>query len=99
MTDHDRAAAAAAAGTASVEPLDTSPNEHDAGPEVESGKMPPWTTGELPEPPSVKRGILGVLGPGLMMAGAAIGGGEWLMGPAVTAQYGGIIMWLAAISI
>ena len=33
------------------------------------------------------------------MAGAAIGGGEWLMGPAVTAQYGGVIMWLALASI
>ena len=31
--------------------------------------------------------------------GAAIGGGEWLMGPAVTARYGGAIMWLATLSI
>ena len=61
--------------------------------------MPAWTEGELPEPPTVKRGILSLLGPGLMMAGAAIGGGEWLMGPAVTAQYGGVIMWLALASI
>jgi hypothetical protein len=34
-----------------------------------------------------------------MMVGAAIGGGEWLMGPAVTAKYGGIVMWIAAVSI
>jgi hypothetical protein len=34
-----------------------------------------------------------------MMAGSAIGGGEWLMGPAVTAQYGGVVMWLAMVSI
>jgi Mn2+/Fe2+ NRAMP family transporter len=61
--------------------------------------MPAWTEGELPDPPTVKRGILALLGPGLMMAGAAIGGGEWLMGPAVTATYGGIIMWLALASI
>jgi Mn2+/Fe2+ NRAMP family transporter len=67
--------------------------------ELQSGHMPAWTVGELPEPPSIKRGVLALLGPGLMMAGAAIGGGEWLMGPAVTAQYGGIIMWLALISI
>ena len=29
------------------------------------------------------------------MAGANIGGGEWLFGPLVTAQYGGTVMWLA----
>lgn len=34
-----------------------------------------------------------------MMAGANIGGGEWLFGPVVTAQYGGRIMWLATVSI
>ena len=68
-------------------------------PERAGGAMPPWTGGELPEPPVVRRGVLGILGPGLMMAGAAIGGGEWLMGPAVTAQYGGVIMWLALASI
>src|SRR5215213_5029784 len=72
--------------------------DDEAG-ELAGGTMPPWTVGELPEPPVLKRGLLGVVGPGLMMAGAAIGGGEWLMGPAVTAQYGGIIMWLALASI
>jgi len=72
--------------------------DDEAG-ELAVGTMPPWTEGELPEPPVLKRGLLGVLGPGLMMAGAAIGGGEWLMGPAVTAQYGGVIMWLALASI
>jgi hypothetical protein len=71
----------------------------DDSPELQSGHMPAWSTGELPEPPTAKKGILSILGPGLMMAGAAIGGGEWLMGPAVTARYGGMIMWLAAISI
>ena len=71
----------------------------DEAREIRAGEMPPWTVGELPEPPTVKRGILATLGPGLMMAGAAIGGGEWLMGPAVTAQYGGIIMWLALASV
>src|SRR5688572_16634772 len=71
----------------------------EQSPELQSGTMPAWTEGELPEPPTVKRGILSLLGPGLMMAGAAIGGGEWLMGPAVTAQYGGVVMWIAMVSI
>ncbi len=39
------------------------------------------------------------MGPGLVAAGAAIGGGEWLAGPLTTAQYGGAILWLATISI
>src|SRR5204862_1301 len=71
----------------------------DQAGELAGGTMPPWSHGELPEPPTVKRGVLSTLGPGLMMAGAAIGGGEWLMGPAVTAQYGGVIRWLALASI
>jgi hypothetical protein len=40
-----------------------------------------------------------LIGPGLLMAGAAIGGGEWLIGPAMTAQYGGTLMWIGTISI
>jgi len=34
-----------------------------------------------------------------MMVGANIGGGEWLFGPLVTAQYGGQVLWLATIAI
>src|SRR5262245_56885707 len=79
-------------------PLDYQPNETQA-PELQSGQMPAWSIGELPEPPTVKSGVMAMLGPGLMMAGAAIRGGEWLMGPAVTAKYGGIVMWLALASI
>jgi hypothetical protein len=33
------------------------------------------------------------------MTGAAIGAGEWLIGPAMTSQYGAVMMWLALISI
>jgi len=40
-----------------------------------------------------------LIGPGLMMAGSNIGGGEWLLGPLVTAQYGGRVMWLATLAI
>lgn len=40
-----------------------------------------------------------MLGPGLILAGSSIGGGEWLLGPAVAAQYGGALLWVATISI
>ncbi len=67
--------------------------------EVPAGCMPPWHVGELPPPLPIRWNPGSLIGPGLLMVGAAIGGGEWLMGPAATAQYGGIIMTLAMISI
>jgi hypothetical protein len=40
-----------------------------------------------------------LIGPGLVMGAAAVGGGEWLTGPVVTARYGGALLWLATLSI
>lgn len=63
-----------------------------------SGKyLPEWGRGELAEPPPVNPRAL--VGPGLLMVGASIGGGEWLFGSVVTARYGGGVMWLAGLSI
>lgn len=39
------------------------------------------------------------IGPGIVMMGIQIGGGEWLFGPEVTARYGGGLMWIATIAI
>lgn len=65
-----------------------------------SQEMPRWDGGELPEAPVFSwRNWTSMLGPGLVMASAAIGGGEWLTGPVVTSRYGGGLLWLAAISI
>ena len=65
-----------------------------------SNQMPRWDVGELPEAPRFTwRNWALLLGPGLVMGGAAIGGGEWITGPAVTARYGGALMWLATLSI
>jgi hypothetical protein len=65
-----------------------------------SAQMPAWNTAELPEPPKFGLRQWGSLvGPGMLMAGAAIGGGEWLTGPVVTAKYGGAILWVATVSI
>ena len=62
--------------------------------------MPRWDVGELPDAPRFTwRNWALLLGPGLVMGGAAIGGGEWITGPAVTARYGGALMWLATLSI
>ena len=62
--------------------------------------IPRWNVGELPAPPTFCwRNWAALLGPGLFMAGAAIGGGEWLTGPVITARYGGGLLWLATLSI
>ncbi|HWL10018.1 MAG TPA: Nramp family divalent metal transporter [Planctomicrobium sp.] len=69
-------------------------------PYIGSRQMPRWTTGELAEPPIFGwRQIPMLLGPGLVMGAAAVGGGEWLTGPLVAAKYGGALLWLATISI
>lgn len=62
--------------------------------------MPRWSTGKLIDAPRFTvRNWFSLLGPGLVMGAAAIGGGEWLVGPLVTAKYGGALMWLATLSI
>lgn len=63
-------------------------------------RFPDWQPDQLPEPPAPRlRRWTALIGPGLLMAGANIGGGEWLFGPLVTARYGGQVLWLATVSI
>ena len=69
-------------------------------PRIGSTEMPAWNTGELIDAPKfTKRNWFALLGPGLIMGGSAIGGGEWLLGPKVTGVYGGGLLWLATLSI
>ncbi|MCA9040978.1 MAG: Nramp family divalent metal transporter [Planctomycetaceae bacterium] len=65
-----------------------------------SHQMPRWNLNELPAAPRFTwKNWAMMLGPGLVLGGAAIGGGEWLTGPMVTARYGGGLLWLATLSI
>lgn len=65
-----------------------------------NNSLPPWDTAELPEPkPLSWRNWASFIGPGIVMMGIQIGGGEWLLGPAVTAKYGGGLMWIATVAI
>lgn len=59
--------------------------------------LPAWTTGELPAPP--RRTWRQMLGPGIVMAGASLGAGEWLIGPAITARYGGALLWITLLTL
>ena len=79
---------------------DTNLSETQTPELVNAGALRPWTTGDLP--PAPEGGLAywkKAVGPGLLLAGASLGSGEWLFGPAVTAQYGAVLLWLAALSI
>jgi hypothetical protein len=76
------------------------PETQSQAPWPGSHDMPRWDTGELIDAPVFTwKNILAMIGPGLVMGASAIGGGEWLAGPAVTAKYGGALLWVAAVSI
>jgi hypothetical protein len=64
-----------------------------------SGLMP-WAPGELPEPP-LPRGLgwLGAVGPGVIVLGASIGGGEFLLGPTVFVRHGLTLLWVTTIAV
>ncbi len=66
----------------------------------DSHRIPPWETADLPEPkPLSWRNWASFIGPGIVMMGIQIGGGEWLLGPTVTAKFGGGLMWIATVAI
>lgn len=87
-------------------PYTPPPAEHTAdrsaseAPYPGSRMMPQWEVGKLHDAPlfTWKSWTL-LIGPGLVMGASAIGGGEWLTGPLVTARYGATLFWLATISI
>jgi hypothetical protein len=57
--------------------------------------LEPWGRADLPAPPDT-RGLrlLRVVGPGAIVLGAAIGSGEWLIGPSVFVRYGLSLLWV-----
>jgi len=64
------------------------------------GRLPAWAVAELPAPPPYGlRNLLKVIGPGAVMAATSIGGGEWLVGPAVAVKYSTDIFLIATAAI
>jgi hypothetical protein len=69
-------------------------------PSEASSGLEPWKITDLPKPPPAKGlGILSVIGPGAIVLGAAIGSGEWLLGPATFVKYGIALLWLTSIAV
>ncbi len=81
-------------------PETAAPAEGAEAPYPGSKQMPRWNVANLVDAPVfTRKNWVAMLGPGLLAGGAAIGGGEWLMGPIVTARFGGNLLWLATLSI
>jgi Mn2+/Fe2+ NRAMP family transporter len=67
--------------------------------EARSG-LDPWMQADLPTPPRpTSLGWLGVVGPGIIVLGGAIGSGEFLLGPAIFVRHGLSLLWVTAVAI
>ncbi len=63
-------------------------------------RLPPWGVADLPAAAPLRwANWKSFVGPGIVMCGIQIAGGEWLVGPDITARYGGGLMWVATIAI
>src|SRR5688572_22360094 len=84
---------------ASPSPSPATSDRRAALDESRSG-LPAWKRTELPKPPQ-PRGLqwLGVVGPGVIVLGGAIGSGEFLLGPAVFVRYGLTLLWVTGVAI
>lgn len=68
-------------------------------PESRSG-LDPWVRAELPVPPTPKGlGWLAVVGPGVIVLGVSIGGGEFLLGPSAFVRHGLSLLWVTSVSV
>jgi len=67
-------------------------------PEARSG-LDPWRIGELPPAPR-PRGLewFSAIGPGVIVLGASIGSGEFLLGPAAFVKYGLSLLWIVGVA-
>jgi Mn2+/Fe2+ NRAMP family transporter len=69
-------------------------------PGADHGCLPPWRKADLPEPlPFSLWNTLRTIGPGAILLAAAIGGGEWIVGPKMAVDYGPTILWIATTAI
>jgi hypothetical protein len=62
--------------------------------------LDPWVHAELPEAP-VPSGLqwLKVVGPGVIVLGLSLGGGEFLLGPTAFVRYGLSLLWITVVAV
>jgi Mn2+/Fe2+ NRAMP family transporter len=66
--------------------------------EARSG-LEAWRTAELPAPPDPRGfGWLAAVGPGVIVLGASIGSGEFLLGPAAFVRHGVSLLWVTLVA-
>src|SRR5687768_15108943 len=62
--------------------------------------LPPWSAATLPDPPRPSGlGWLQAVGPGVIVLGVSIGGGEFLLGPAAFVRHGLSLLWVVGIAV
>ena len=67
-------------------------------PEAKTG-LDPWKIAELPPAPRPRGlGWLSAVGPGVIVLGASIGSGEFLLGPAAFVKYGLSLLWVVGVA-
>jgi hypothetical protein len=67
---------------------------------LDHGELPAWRMADLPEPlPFSLANGLRTIGPGAILLAAAMGGGEWIVGPLMAVKYGRSILWIATTGI
>jgi hypothetical protein len=67
--------------------------------ETETG-LDSWVKADLPEPP-VPKGFewAKVVGPGVIVLGLSLGGGEFLLGPTAFVRYGMSLLWITLVAV
>jgi hypothetical protein len=69
-------------------------------PEEARSGLDPWRHETLPAPPTpTGLGWIATLGPGVIVLGASIGSGEFLLGPAVFVRHGLSLLWVSTVAI
>lgn len=70
-----------------------------SAPEARTG-LDPWPRAELPAAPTPHGlGWIKIVGPGVIVLGLSIGGGEFLLGPSVFVRYGLSLLWITTVSV
>lgn len=81
-------------------PADNPPASPETDGRMPFGSLPAWGQEDLPAPPPFSfRNLIRTIGPGAILLAGSIGGGEWLVGPAIAVKHGPGLLWIATVAI